>query len=172
MSSEADRHLDWEGCFNVRDLGGLPTTDGRVTRRGAVIRADTLDGLTAAGWAALVAHGVRTVVDLRNDDERGADAAPRPASITTVRVALDASEDREFWDVWARGPQFGTPLYYRPHLDRFPERTSPRCAPSPAPNPAASRFTASAGATAPARSRSCSSRSPVSRPRPSPPTTR
>jgi formate dehydrogenase major subunit len=23
--------LDWEGCFNVRDVGGLPTADGRAT---------------------------------------------------------------------------------------------------------------------------------------------
>ena len=117
------RHLDWEGCGNVRDLGGLPTAHGAMTRRGAIVRADALDGLTAAGWEALVAHGIRTVVDLRNDDERGTDAAPRPADITTVHVALDASEDREFWDVWAGGPQFGTPLYYRPHLERFPERS-------------------------------------------------
>ena len=123
MTGPADRHLAWEGCFNVRDLGGLPTTDGRVTRRGGVVRADTLDGLTAAGWEALVAHGVRTVVDLRNDDERGADAAPRPPGVTTVHVPLDAREHRDFWDVWASGPQFGTPLYYRPHLDRFPERS-------------------------------------------------
>src|SRR5688500_13118153 len=95
-AAASERHLDWEGCFNVRDLGGLPTRDGRVTRRGAVVRADALDGLTAAGWAALVDHGVRTVVDLRNDDERGADAAARPPGLHTVHIALDASEDREF----------------------------------------------------------------------------
>jgi protein-tyrosine phosphatase len=124
MTAAADRHLAWDGCFNVRDLGGLPTADGRMTRRGAVVRADALDRLTATGWQALLAHGVRTVVDLRNDDERGADAAPRPAGITTVHVAFDASEDREFWDVWASGPQFGTPLYYGPHLERFPERSA------------------------------------------------
>lgn len=122
MGITSTRHLEWEGCFNVRDLGGLPTRDGRKTRWGAVVRADALDGLTAAGWAALLEHGVRTVVDLRNDDELGADTSPRPASVTTVRVPLDGSEDREFWDVWQSGPQFGTPLYYRPHLDRFPER--------------------------------------------------
>jgi protein-tyrosine phosphatase len=116
------RHLDWEGCFNVRDLGGLPTLDGRETRWGAMVRADALDGLTAAGWAALLAHGVHTVVDLRNDDELGTDTSPRPASVTTMHVPLDGTEDREFWDVWENGPQFGTPLYYRPHLDRFPER--------------------------------------------------
>ena len=27
-----DRRLHWEGCFNARDLGGLPTLDGRETR--------------------------------------------------------------------------------------------------------------------------------------------
>ncbi len=34
MTSE--RHLDWEGRRNVRDLGGLPAGGGRMTRRGAV----------------------------------------------------------------------------------------------------------------------------------------
>jgi protein-tyrosine phosphatase len=118
------RHLDWEGCFNVRDLGGLPTTDGRTTRWGAAVRADGLDGLTEAGWSALWAHGVRTVIDLRNDDERGEDTARRPAGVTTVHIPLDGVEDREFWNVWQNGPQFGTPLYYRPHLDRLPERSA------------------------------------------------
>lgn len=118
------RHLDWEGCFNVRDLGGLRTADGRTTRWGTVVRADALDGLTAAGWAALVEHGVRTVIDLRNDDELGEDAAPRPAEVTTAHIPLDVSEDREFWNLWQNGPQLGTPLYYRPHLDRFPQRSA------------------------------------------------
>jgi len=124
MGSHAQRHLDWEGCFNVRDLGGLRTTDGRRTLSGRVVRADALDALTASGWAALSAHGVRTVIDLRNDDERGIDAAPRPASVTTVHLPLDGSEDREFWDIWDSGPQFATPLYYGPHLQRFPERSA------------------------------------------------
>jgi protein-tyrosine phosphatase len=117
------RRLDWEGCGNVRDLGGLPTDRGE-TRWGAAVRADALDRLTAAGWDALVAHGVRTVIDLRNDVERGADATPRPDSVTTLHLPLDGAEDRDFWDVWDSGPQFGTPLYYRPHLERFPERSA------------------------------------------------
>jgi protein tyrosine/serine phosphatase len=115
-----ERHLDWEGCFNVRDLGGLPLAGGGVTRWGAVVRADSLDDLTEAGWEALLAHGVRTVVDLRNPDERRYDSPPVPV----VHVPLDAAEDREFWDVWENGPQFGTPLYYGPHLERHPERSA------------------------------------------------
>jgi protein-tyrosine phosphatase len=118
------RHLDWDGCFNVRDLGGLPGADGRRTRWGALVRADALDGLSEAGWEALTEHGVRTVIDLRNDDERQPDGAPRPRGLTTLRIPLDVAEDREFWSVWRHGPQFGTPLYYRPHIERFPERSA------------------------------------------------
>jgi protein-tyrosine phosphatase len=117
------RRLDWDGCVNVRDLGGLPVAGGGVTRWGAAVRADALDRLTAAGWAALWAHGVRTVIDLRDAGERAPDTAPRPAGVTTVQLPLDGSHDRAFWDAWDSGPQFGTPLYYRPHLERFPERS-------------------------------------------------
>ena len=117
--------LDWEGCFNVRDLGGLSASGGRETRWGAVVRADSLEQLTATGWAAHSEHGVRTVIDLRNDDERGSDEAPRPGGVTTIHAPLDGTDDREFWDVWDSGRQFGTPLYYRPHLDRSPSAASP-----------------------------------------------
>jgi protein-tyrosine phosphatase len=105
---------------NARDLGGLPTTDGCETRRGAVIRADSVDGLTPAGWEALRNYGIRTIVDLRNDDER-AERAQLPDGIDVVHVPLDRlDEDPEFWDDWMHGPQFATPLYYAPFLERFP----------------------------------------------------
>ena len=104
---------------NLRDLGGLPTQDGRVTRFGAVMRG----GAPAPeDWEALQADGVRTIVDLRNDDERPEVATP--PGMAVVHVPLDGvDEDPAFWEVWGTGPQFGTPLYYRPHLDRFPERS-------------------------------------------------
>jgi ribosomal protein S18 acetylase RimI-like enzyme len=116
------RHLDWDGCFNARDLGGLQVGD-RATRWGALVRSDALDALSPAGWEALWDHGIRTIIDLRNEDERGPDNALRPDGLTTLHLPLDVSEDREFWNVWASGPQFGTPLYYGPHLERFPERS-------------------------------------------------
>ncbi|RZE05370.1 protein-tyrosine-phosphatase [Streptomyces albidoflavus] len=113
------RHLTWDGCFNVRDLGGL----GRHAP-GAFVRADSVEKLTAAGWAAAHAHGVRTVLDLRNDDEQGADAAPRPDGITTVRLPLEDIEDTAFWEPWFTDWRWGTPLHYRPFLDHFPERVA------------------------------------------------
>jgi hypothetical protein len=124
VSSAPTRQLDWDGCANVRDLGGLPTLDGRETRFGRLVRADALDRLTPAGWSALMGHGVRTVIDLREPAERTASVVDRPGELATLELPLDGREEREFWRVWADGPQFGTPLYYRPHVARFPERSA------------------------------------------------
>lgn len=121
--ADAERHLDWEGAFNVRDLGGLPAAGGRTTVRGALVRADSLSRLSQAGWQALLDHGVRTVIDLRNPREReeAPDVAERPALLETVHAALDGVEDRGFWQSIEATPEFGTPLYYRAHLMRKPE---------------------------------------------------
>ena len=35
-----ERTLSWDGCLNVRDLGGHVTEGGGRTRYGAVVRAD------------------------------------------------------------------------------------------------------------------------------------
>lgn len=60
------RHLNWDGCFNIRDLGGLRAAGGARTRFGTIVRADEVTRLTAAGWAALYEYGIRTRVDLRD----------------------------------------------------------------------------------------------------------
>jgi protein-tyrosine phosphatase len=70
-----DRALAFDACLNVRDLGGIATPRG-TTREKAVVRADSLCRLSPAGLAALVAYGVRTVVDLRGFDEVAKDPNP------------------------------------------------------------------------------------------------
>ncbi|WP_131766491.1 tyrosine-protein phosphatase [Candidatus Protofrankia californiensis] len=117
-----DRNLTWDGCFNARDLGGIPTRDGRRLRWGALVRSDSLDRLTAAGWSVLRSHGIRTIIDLRNDDEIGPDTALRPPGLTTVRVPLDDAADTEFWQYCWDNCLDGSPLYYQPFLDRKPQR--------------------------------------------------
>lgn len=113
-----DRHLEWEGCFNARDLGGIPLSGGGVIQPGAVVRSDTPEWLTPAGWAAVVAHGVRTVIDLRNDQERQDDLWARPTELTTVHVPLDDPADTEFWTYLWDNELDGSPLYYRLFLER------------------------------------------------------
>ena len=66
------------------------------------------------------------MIDLRHDDEPDEDLSPRPSDIATVHLPLDGIEEREFWDEWEFGPQYGTPLYYDPFLERFPDRVAAR----------------------------------------------
>ncbi len=64
------RILRLHGARNVRDLGGLPTAGGATTRFGMVIRADGLSRLSDEDLARLSALNLRTIVDLRYDEER------------------------------------------------------------------------------------------------------
>jgi protein-tyrosine phosphatase len=79
--------LAWEGCLNVRDLGGLPTEDGRRTRLGGVVRSDNVRRLTEEGWRALGDHGVQRIVDLRFPEELAEDQ-PHDVEIDVVHVSV------------------------------------------------------------------------------------
>jgi protein-tyrosine phosphatase len=119
-----NRVLTWDGCNNVRDLGGLKTSDGRKTRWGAVVRSDHPSRLTANGWSQLYAHGIRTIISLHTHGlvEDFHDTAPRPSDITTIEIAIEDFTDSEFIKQWVDTDLWCTPLYYRDALQRWPER--------------------------------------------------
>lgn len=78
--------LDLEGAANARDLGGLPTVDGRTTRPGVLLRADNLQDLSASDVRLLVDQlGLRTVLDLRSTGEAHLEG-PTPLASTAVRT--------------------------------------------------------------------------------------
>jgi protein-tyrosine phosphatase len=110
------RDVAWEGCVNGRDLGGL----GRI-RPGAVVRMEAPEQLTAAGWAAAWAHGIRTVLDLREAADAGPDAAPRPAGLTTIRVPVEPV-GTPFYQRWDAIDGLASPLYYPALLAEHPDR--------------------------------------------------
>jgi len=95
-ANEETRALAWDACLNVRDLGGLTTVDGRRVRRGALVRSDQLCRLSDGGRAALVAHGVRTVIDLRTpaEVERDPDTIWHEHGVDYVLVP---QQDEQFW---------------------------------------------------------------------------
>jgi protein-tyrosine phosphatase len=66
---DADRTISFERVFNFRDLGGYPTSDGRVTRWRALYRADSINRLSDADMRSIRALGLRTVIDLRTPGE-------------------------------------------------------------------------------------------------------
>ncbi|MDQ7806752.1 tyrosine-protein phosphatase [Amycolatopsis sp. A133] len=136
------RAVTWEGFFNTRDLGGLPTGSGGTTGRGAFYRAADLRFVTGAGWAQAREAGVRTVIDLRNADEIRPAGAPltaqagsaqfaaapdgptSPAAVDRLEVPLDDIDDVAFWQHVNRERLNGTPLYYPVFL----RRKAGRCA--------------------------------------------
>jgi protein-tyrosine phosphatase len=64
------RWIELDGADNTRDLGGLPVADGGYTRFGRLLRAGTLQDLTAGDVTHLTQIlGIQTVVDLRLGDE-------------------------------------------------------------------------------------------------------
>ena len=84
--------MRFENAPNFRDLGGIPARDGRVLRSGIVYRSGVLDALDDDEVARIEALGVRTVVDLRSDEEVEARVNRVPAGVATVRApATDVS---------------------------------------------------------------------------------
>ncbi len=62
--------VELQGAFNVRDLGGLRTRDGRRTRYGLIYRGDSLDSITPGDAKILFDKlGIGTIVDLRTQAE-------------------------------------------------------------------------------------------------------
>jgi len=119
-----ERVLVWDGCTNVRDLGGLRTCDGHMTRWEAVVRSDTPARLTAAGWSALYAYGIRTIISLRTFgmEEDELNITPPHPDLVTVQVAIEDITDTGFVQQWVNTDLWCTPLYYKDALRRWPER--------------------------------------------------
>ncbi|WP_457255767.1 tyrosine-protein phosphatase [Pedococcus sp. P5_B7] len=63
------RWIELDGVVNMRDVGGLPTTDGGVVATGRLLRSDNLQDLSESDVEALEQLGVTDVVDLRSHAE-------------------------------------------------------------------------------------------------------
>src|SRR5271154_6529912 len=80
--------IELEGAVNVRDLGGLPTSDGLRTVGGRLLRADNLQELSPSDVAKLVRDiGVTTVVDLRSSNELKSEGPAPLDAVAGVRHA-------------------------------------------------------------------------------------
>ena len=121
-----DRRLVWDGCANIRDLGGHPTEDGGTTAFGAVVRADSVRRLSEAGWTQLADYGIATIVDLRFQDELEADPPFEvPVDVVHVPVLPDpaSSQWEEIQAISEAAPDAAaaTTAVYLEFLGRFSE---------------------------------------------------
>lgn len=66
----SDRYLDLKTVKNARELGGIPLSDGRVVRKGLLIRAGRLSDLSHQERIVLTEQWkLSEVIDLRNSTE-------------------------------------------------------------------------------------------------------
>src|SRR3954465_11258921 len=95
-STRTGRWIRLDGTTNMRDLGGLPTTDGGRTVPGRVLRSDNLQTLSEDDVRRLLEEiGLREVIDLR----------------TTAEILLEG-----------RGPLRAVPEVTHRHFSLLPER--------------------------------------------------
>jgi protein-tyrosine phosphatase len=88
MSDSPARHLNLQGASNFRDLGGYPTSDGRVTRWRQIFRSNHLGLLTETDIELVRSLGVKSAFDFRGVEER-AEALCGVKEITTHSLPIE-----------------------------------------------------------------------------------
>jgi hypothetical protein len=78
------RHLQVDGTYNLRDVGGYPTHAGGSVAWRTLFRSDSLHKLDSQDAAGLAALDLHTIVDLRSDIE--VEERPGAAAGLLVRI--------------------------------------------------------------------------------------
>ncbi|MGJ5751793.1 protein-tyrosine phosphatase [Streptomyces puniciscabiei] len=87
------------GVRNFRDVGGLPTTDGRRVRCGVLFRSGHLAHATEEDAAFLASLGLHTIFDFRNAaDQKLEGPDVQLPGVRNVNLPLsDPADGAEFW---------------------------------------------------------------------------
>lgn len=116
IPASIERRLPWDGSHNTRDLGGYATSAGMLTQSRRFVRSDTLQHLSLEGQAALVAYGVRTIVDLRLPVELTSGPNPFAASNSHGILYFNRSLIDSFRSQEDDGTATGLADHYRDNL--------------------------------------------------------
>jgi protein-tyrosine phosphatase len=95
-----------QNASNLRDLGGWPTTQGRIVRTGLVFRAPALADLTEEDEATIARLGLRSVCDLRGVRER-ANTPVLIADAESFSLAIEPSVGAGLRDILRTGQVSG-----------------------------------------------------------------
>jgi protein tyrosine/serine phosphatase len=92
------RWIELDGLVNLRDVGGIPTTDGGAISPGRLLRSDNLQSLTEHDIERLLELGLTDVIDLRSDFEAESEG---PGPLT--RVPQVQVHQHSFFREWREG---------------------------------------------------------------------
>ncbi|MEV6652128.1 tyrosine-protein phosphatase [Streptomyces sp. NPDC051219] len=87
------------GVRNFRDVGGLPTLDGRRVRQGRLFRSGHLAHASDTDAAFLGSLGLHTIFDFRNDADKALEGPDvELPGVRNVNIPLtDPADGAEFW---------------------------------------------------------------------------
>ena len=118
MTTLPTRRIQIEGAYNVRDLGGYETTDGRYTKWKMFIRGDDVSTLPRSSQDVLTDFGVRTVIDLRGVREIDSQADNVLSKLPHIRYCnVDILGDMAIDTPWSDITGHKAPKSYRNMLD-------------------------------------------------------
>ena len=87
------RLLPIEGAYNIRDLGGYPTSDHKHVKWKTFIRSGDLDKLTESDLDYLTSLHIRTDIDFRSMQEKKAAADKIPSTVTQyIPLSIEAGD--------------------------------------------------------------------------------
>lgn len=69
-NTSAQQRISLRGVQNFREIAGYRTRDGQRLKRNRLWRSATLHNLSTTECEAIIANGIKTIVDLRGVDER------------------------------------------------------------------------------------------------------
>ncbi len=109
MTDLPTQFLSWDGLYNLRDLGGYSTADGRVTRTGILFRSEAFFRLSASSRNDLFQSlHLNTIIDLRSQQERQDQGyveisdGQRLLHLPLLDVSVDSDLNREQPDYLAK----------------------------------------------------------------------
>ncbi|UQZ90824.1 protein-tyrosine-phosphatase [Deltaproteobacteria bacterium Smac51] len=87
--NQPGRLLDFEGAYNVRDLGGYPAAGGRKVKWGRLFRSGDLNNLSDTDLEKMAKIPLKTFIDFRDDSEVRESPDRLPSSVErAVRLPI------------------------------------------------------------------------------------
>ncbi len=114
--------LPYPGVHNIRSLGGYVTQGGTTTRDGGYWRGCALSGIAREHHDDLISRGLKTIIDLRRDDEISNDPNPLAVDSRVKYVNLPLFDGLAPIDQMAKEARapFDMGYRYRRALDEVP----------------------------------------------------
>ncbi len=112
MEEILERHIQFEGALNFRDLGGYRTQEGRRLRWRRLFRSDKLHLMTDEDIVQARDNlGIRTVIDLREPESVERDGVERLIQPPIKYHHKPIVAGPKVWDMVKSSPNLGLPYF-------------------------------------------------------------